>query len=137
VYTDFVMVVSTHPLLVSTQGFQTLRQNDEEKVKCVDTSSSGVDTRSSSQKTCLSVLDNLIHPPIRSYITFFMASSRALAAASKSTIGASSSSMSIFGTTSSPGGDASRRRELLLYACRFPFLLEDPALPSPPPSITG
>ncbi|MQM00890.1 hypothetical protein Taro_033633 [Colocasia esculenta] len=34
-------------------GFQTLRQNDEEKAKCVDTASSGVDTRPSSQRTQL------------------------------------------------------------------------------------
>ncbi|MQM07267.1 hypothetical protein Taro_040104 [Colocasia esculenta] len=34
-------------------GFQTLRKNDEEKVKCVDTASSGVDTRPSSQRTQL------------------------------------------------------------------------------------
>ncbi|MQL78451.1 hypothetical protein Taro_010877, partial [Colocasia esculenta] len=37
-------------------GFQTLRQNDEEKVKCVDTASSGVDTRPSSQRTQLTDL---------------------------------------------------------------------------------
>ncbi|MQL81906.1 hypothetical protein Taro_014374 [Colocasia esculenta] len=37
-------------------GFQTLRQNDEEKVKCVDTASSGVDTSPSSQRTQLTSL---------------------------------------------------------------------------------
>ncbi|MQL75786.1 hypothetical protein Taro_008161, partial [Colocasia esculenta] len=41
VYTDFVIVVSTHPLL------------------CVDTVPGSVDTRSSSQKTCLAVLDSV------------------------------------------------------------------------------
>ncbi|MQL68629.1 hypothetical protein Taro_000939, partial [Colocasia esculenta] len=70
------------PLTGVDTVFQTLRQNEEEKVKCVDTASSGVDTsprfqrtqltglhgsvdtgsstvdtRSSSQKTCLAVLD--------------------------------------------------------------------------------
>ncbi|MQL83186.1 hypothetical protein Taro_015668, partial [Colocasia esculenta] len=40
---------------------QTLRQNDEET--CVDTGSSDVDTRSSSQKTCLSVLDSVSTQP--------------------------------------------------------------------------
>ncbi|MQM10276.1 hypothetical protein Taro_043168 [Colocasia esculenta] len=42
--------VDTPPTGVDTM-LQTLRQNDEEKVKCVDTASSGVDTRSSSQRT--------------------------------------------------------------------------------------
>ncbi|MQL75993.1 hypothetical protein Taro_008377, partial [Colocasia esculenta] len=37
-------------------GFQTLRQNDEEKVKCVDTASSGVDTSPSSLRTQLTDL---------------------------------------------------------------------------------
>ncbi|MQL67898.1 hypothetical protein Taro_000154 [Colocasia esculenta] len=37
-------------------GFETLRQNVEEKVKCVDTASSGVDTSSSSQRTQLTGL---------------------------------------------------------------------------------
>ncbi|MQM23287.1 hypothetical protein Taro_056351 [Colocasia esculenta] len=37
-------------------GFQTLRQNDEEKVKCADTASSGVDTSPSSQRTQLTGL---------------------------------------------------------------------------------
>ncbi|MQL84981.1 hypothetical protein Taro_017489 [Colocasia esculenta] len=41
VYTDFVMVVSTHPLMVSTLDC----------VKCVDTAPGSVDTSLSSQKT--------------------------------------------------------------------------------------
>ncbi|MQL94257.1 hypothetical protein Taro_026911 [Colocasia esculenta] len=45
-------------------GFQTLRQNDEEKCvdtasSGVDTASSGVDTRSSSQRTCLPDWDSV------------------------------------------------------------------------------
>ncbi|MQM14046.1 hypothetical protein Taro_046975 [Colocasia esculenta] len=52
--------VDTTPTGVDTM-LQTLRQNDEEK--CVDTGSSGVDTRSSSQKTCLSVLDSVLTQP--------------------------------------------------------------------------
>ncbi|MQM11696.1 hypothetical protein Taro_044605 [Colocasia esculenta] len=41
------------PLTGVDTVFQTLRQNGEEKVKCVDTASSGVDTRPSSQRTQL------------------------------------------------------------------------------------
>ncbi|MQL95217.1 hypothetical protein Taro_027884 [Colocasia esculenta] len=47
-------------------GLQTLRQNDEEKVKCVDTASSGVDTSPSSQRTqlrglyCVSTLPQMV-----------------------------------------------------------------------------
>ncbi|MQL75380.1 hypothetical protein Taro_007749 [Colocasia esculenta] len=52
--------VDTPPTGVDTMH-QTLRQNDEEK--CVDTCSSGVDTRSSSQKTCLLVLDSVSTQP--------------------------------------------------------------------------
>ncbi|MQM14047.1 hypothetical protein Taro_046976 [Colocasia esculenta] len=44
-------------------GFQTLRQNDEEKVKCVDTASSGVDTRPSSQRTQLTGLYSVSTQP--------------------------------------------------------------------------
>ncbi|MQL68591.1 hypothetical protein Taro_000889 [Colocasia esculenta] len=40
-------------------GFQILRQNDEEKVKCVDTASSGVDTSPSLQKTQLPDWDSV------------------------------------------------------------------------------
>ncbi|MQL72337.1 hypothetical protein Taro_004677 [Colocasia esculenta] len=43
--------------------FQTLRQNDEEKVKCVDTASSGVDTRPSSQRTQLTGLYSVSTQP--------------------------------------------------------------------------
>ncbi|MQL80498.1 hypothetical protein Taro_012940 [Colocasia esculenta] len=50
VYTDFVMVVSTRPLLRSQlTGLH----------GSVNTGSSSVDTRSSSQKTCLAVLDSV------------------------------------------------------------------------------
>ncbi|MQL75379.1 hypothetical protein Taro_007748 [Colocasia esculenta] len=52
--------VDTPPTGVDTM-LQTLRQNDEEK--CVDIGSSGVDTRSSSQKTCLSILDSVSTQP--------------------------------------------------------------------------
>ncbi|MQL89087.1 hypothetical protein Taro_021655 [Colocasia esculenta] len=52
--------VDTPPTGVDTM-LQTIRQNDEEK--CVDTGSSGVGTRSSSQKTCLSVLDSVSTQP--------------------------------------------------------------------------
>ncbi|MQL86165.1 hypothetical protein Taro_018695 [Colocasia esculenta] len=44
-------------------GFQTLRQNDEEKVKCVDTASCGVDTRPSSQRTQLTGLYSVSTQP--------------------------------------------------------------------------
>ncbi|MQM02067.1 hypothetical protein Taro_034829 [Colocasia esculenta] len=40
---------------------QTLKQNDEEK--CVDTGSSGVDTRFSSQRTCLLDWDSVSTQP--------------------------------------------------------------------------
>ncbi|MQL97936.1 hypothetical protein Taro_030631 [Colocasia esculenta] len=40
-------------------GFHTLRQNDKEKVKCVDTALSGVDTSPSSQRTELIVWDSV------------------------------------------------------------------------------
>ncbi|MQM00996.1 hypothetical protein Taro_033745 [Colocasia esculenta] len=44
-------------------GFQTLRQNDEEKVKCVDTASSGVDTRPNSRRTQLTSLYSVSTQP--------------------------------------------------------------------------
>ncbi|MQL69762.1 hypothetical protein Taro_002086 [Colocasia esculenta] len=50
--------VDTPTIGVDT-GLQTLRQNDEEKVKCVDTVSSGVDTSLSSQRTQLTVWDSV------------------------------------------------------------------------------
>ncbi|MQL68444.1 hypothetical protein Taro_000747, partial [Colocasia esculenta] len=43
--------------------FQTLRQNDEQKVKCVDTASSGVDTKPSSQRTQLTGLYSVSTQP--------------------------------------------------------------------------
>ncbi|MQL67929.1 hypothetical protein Taro_000205 [Colocasia esculenta] len=56
VYRFFHGNVGTPTTGVDT-GFQTLRQNDEEKVKCVDTASSGVDTRPSSQRTHVDTSD--------------------------------------------------------------------------------
>ncbi|MQM05310.1 hypothetical protein Taro_038117, partial [Colocasia esculenta] len=51
------------PLTGVDTVFQTLRQNDEEKVKCVDTASSGVDTKPSSQRTQLTGLYSVSTQP--------------------------------------------------------------------------
>ncbi|MQL68339.1 hypothetical protein Taro_000630 [Colocasia esculenta] len=58
-HTFLARVVSTHPLLVSTQGYQILRQSHEEMVKCVDTVPSSVDTRPSSKRTQLIGWDSM------------------------------------------------------------------------------